>query len=65
MEPYTYSNIICPHCHSSEVVWHTVTTDTSATTKLKCLHCKRVFDPPTISLSEKKPKYPIIFAYGL
>lgn len=60
----TYSNTICPRCHSGEVVWHTVTTDTSATTKLKCLHCQHIFDPPTIELPEKKTKYPTITLCG-
>lgn len=64
MESYTYSNIICPHCHSGAVVWRNVTTETSSTSKLMCLHCYRIFDPPTIQLPEKKTKYPIITLCG-
>jgi len=64
MESYTYSNTICPKCHSDTVEWWNVTTGNSSATKLKCLHCGHVFDPPTIQLPEKKPKYPIITLCG-
>ena len=64
MESYTYSNTICPKCHSNEVEWlYDVSTGTGSTTKLRCLHCNYVFDPPTI-LPEKKTKYPIITLCG-
>ena len=64
MESYTYSNTICPKCHSDIVEWWNVTMGNSSATKLKCLHCGYVFDPPTIQLPEKKPKYPIITLCG-
>jgi len=64
MESYTYSNTICPKCHSDTVEWWNVTTGNSSATKLKCLHCGHVFDPPTIQLPEKKSKYPIITLCG-
>lgn len=64
MESYTYSNTFCPKCHCDRVVWRNVTTETGSTTKLMCLHCNYLFDPPTIQPSEKKAKYPIITLCG-
>ena len=58
MESYTYSNTICPKCHSTEVVWNFNSMKDPA---LECMKCHHKFDPP---IYQPTSKYKIITLCG-
>lgn len=58
MMPTTYSNTICPKCHSTEVVWNFNSMKDPA---LECMKCHHKFDPP---IYQPTSKYKIITLCG-
>ena len=57
-ESVTYSNTICPKCHSTEVIWNFSSKKDPA---LECLNCHHRFNPP---IYPPTSKYKIITLCG-